>query len=70
LSWLLISEDHVRTWTNHGVLLDEPNGRFANVFSIQYGKDYTSNSKSLHLSAAFTRRCRAVGREYDHVDNS
>jgi CubicO group peptidase (beta-lactamase class C family) len=38
---LLTSEDHARTWTDHGVLFEEPKGRFANVFTVQYGKDYT-----------------------------
>nr|MBC8372163.1 serine hydrolase [Planctomycetota bacterium] len=37
LSRLLTSKDHARTWTDHGVLFEEPNGKFANVFTIQYG---------------------------------
>jgi hypothetical protein len=40
VSRLLTSKDHGRTWNDHGVLFDEPKGRFANVFAIQYGKDY------------------------------
>jgi CubicO group peptidase (beta-lactamase class C family) len=35
------SEDHGKTWTDHGVLFDEPKGRFANVFTIQYGRNYS-----------------------------
>jgi len=42
LSRLLTSKDHARTWTDHSVLFEEPNGQFANVFAIQYGKDYAS----------------------------
>jgi len=40
LSRLFTSKDHAKTWTDHGVLFDEPNGQFANVFTIQYGEDY------------------------------
>jgi len=35
------SEDHAKTWTGHGVLFEETKGRFGNIFTIQYGKDYT-----------------------------
>jgi hypothetical protein len=41
LSRLLTSEDHARTWTDHGVLFEESKGRFGHVYTIQYGRDYT-----------------------------
>jgi len=41
LSRLHISEDHAKTWIDHGVLFEESKGRFGNVFTIQYGRDYT-----------------------------
>jgi len=41
LSRLHTSKDHAMTWTDHGVLFDEPKGRFGHVFTIQYGKNYT-----------------------------
>jgi hypothetical protein len=40
VSRLHSSKDHGRTWTDHGVLFDEPKGRFGNVCVIQYGKGY------------------------------
>jgi CubicO group peptidase (beta-lactamase class C family) len=33
LSRLLTSGDHAKSWTDHGVLFEEPNGEFANVFT-------------------------------------
>ncbi len=40
VSRLHSSKDHGRTWTDHGVLFDEPKGQFGNVCVIQYGQDY------------------------------